>query len=118
VTSPLEARPIVVGDKLELLRAASALGCTVVLCFIGLESPELSDERVAMHVTQGGHHVPKEKLVARYPRPVENLRRAIRELPHVLDNSDLRRPFRKVAVFEAGRPVKLNKPRSRWQPWR
>ena len=38
---------------------------------------------------------------------MENLRRAIRELPHVLvfDNSDLGRPFRKVAVFEVGNPV-------------
>ena len=107
-----------VGDKLEFLRAASALGYTVVLCFIGLESPALSDERVAMRVMQGGHDVPREKLVARYPRAVANLRRAIRELPHVLvfDNSDLGRPFRKVAVFEAGTPVELNKPLPTWLP--
>jgi len=33
-------------------------------------------------------------------------------LPHVLvsDHSDLGRPSRKVAVFEAGRPVELNEP--------
>jgi len=108
-----------VGDKLEFLRAATSLGYTVVLCFIGLDSPELSDERVAMRVLQGGHDVPKEKLVARYPRTIENLRRAIRELSHVLvfDNSDLRRPFRKVAAFEAGDPVELNEPLPPWLPW-
>jgi hypothetical protein len=51
---------------------------------------------------------------------VENLRRAIRELPHVLvfDNSDLGQPFRNVAVFEAGRPVELNRPLPTWLPWR
>ncbi len=54
-----------VGDKLEFLRRASARGYTVVLCFIGLDSPELCDERVAMRVLQGGHDVPTEKLVAR-----------------------------------------------------
>jgi len=108
-----------VGDKVEFLRRASALGYTVVLCFIGLESPELSDERVAMRVMQGGHDVPSDKLIARYPRTLENLRRAIRELPHVLvfDNSDLERPFRKVAAFEAGRPVELNEPVPAWLPW-
>src|SRR5919197_548580 len=101
-----------VGDKLEFLRGASAIGYTVVLCFIGLESPELSEERVAMRVMQGGHDVLKEKLASPYPRTMENLRRAIRELPRVLvfDNSDLGRPFRKVAAFEAGRPVELNEP--------
>jgi len=105
-----------VGDKLEFLRRTSALGYTVVLCFIGLESPELSDERVAMRVMQGGHDVPGDKLIVRYPRTLENLRRAINELPHVLifDNSDLGRPFRKVAEFERGRQVELNEPVPAW----
>ncbi len=109
-----------VGDKLEFLRRASARGYTVVLCFVGLDSPELCDERVAMRVLQGGHDVPTEKLVARYPRTLENLARAIRELPHVLvfDNSDLLAPFRKVAEFELGKPVTLNRPLPRWVPWR
>jgi predicted ABC-type ATPase len=106
------------GDKLEFLRRASTLGYAVVLCFIGLESPELSEERVAMRVLQGGHDVPAEKLVARYPRTLENLRRAIRELPHVLvfDNSDLGRPFRKVAEFADGGAVELGDPLPPWVP--
>ena len=104
------------GDKLDLLRRARALGYTVVLCFIGLASPELSDERVAMRVMQGGHDVPPEKLAARYPRSLANLRRAIRELPHVLvfDNSDLRHPFRRVAEFVNGAPVGTLEPIPRW----
>jgi predicted ABC-type ATPase len=91
-----------------------------MLCFIGLDSAELSDERVAMRVEQGGHDVPTEKLVGRYPRTMANLGRAIRELPHVLvfDNSDLGRPFRKVAEFERGRPVELSDPLPGWVPWR
>jgi predicted ABC-type ATPase len=107
-----------VGDKLELLRRASTRGYTVVLCFIGLDSPELADERVAMRVLQGGHDVPTDKVFARYPRITDNLARAIRELPHVLayDNSDLGRPFRKVAEFERGAPVVLNPPAPPWLP--
>ena len=108
-----------VGAKLEFLKRASALGYTVVLCFIGLESPELSDERVAMRVLQGGHDVPTEKLIARYPRTLENLAQAICELPHVLvfDNSDLAQPFRKIAEFERGTPVVVIRPLPEWLPW-
>jgi predicted ABC-type ATPase len=94
-----------VGDKVGLLREAAASGYTVLLCFIGLANPELSEERVAMRVSKGGHDVPSHKLKSRYPRSLENLRKAIAELPHVqvYDNSDLSRPFRRIAEFEAGR---------------
>jgi predicted ABC-type ATPase len=109
-----------VGDKRAFLQRAAAAGYTVVLIFIGLASAELSEERVAMRVLQGGHDVPSDKLVSRFERTRENLRHAIRELPHVLlfDNSDLARPFRKVAEFEDGKPVKLNEPLPTWVPWK
>lgn len=107
-----------VGDKLEFLKRAAAAGYTVVLCFIGLGSAELSDERVAMRVMQGGHDVAAEKLLARYPRTMENLRRAIRELPHVLvfDNSDLAHPFRRIASFRNGRAPELGETAPAWLP--
>lgn len=107
-----------VGEKVDFLKSASTIGYTVVLCFIGLDSAALSDERVAMRVLQGGHDVPADKVAARYPRTLENLARAIRELPHVLvfDNSDLGHPFRKVAEFERGRAVALNPPLPAWKP--
>jgi predicted ABC-type ATPase len=107
-----------VGDKLAFLREASARGYEIVLCFIGLDKPELSEERVAMRVLQGGHDVPTEKLVARYPRTLENLARAIRELPHVLvfDNSDLGTPFRKIAEFDHGASVTVSEDPPRWLP--
>ncbi len=93
-----------VGDKVAFLCEASELGYTVVMCFIGVDSVEVSEERVAMRVMQGGHDVPSDKLSGRFPRTLENLARAIRLLPHVLvfDNSDLAQPFRKVAEFHDG----------------
>ena len=105
-----------VGDKLGFLREASRADYTVLLCFIGVSGPEVSEQRVAMRVSQGGHDVPTEKLVSRYPRTMENLRKAVRELPHVwvFDNDDLRRPFRLAAVSEAGRVVRLEKPVPGW----
>jgi len=96
-----------VGDKLAFLKDAAKAGCTVVLCFIGISGPDVSEERVAMRVSQGGHDVPTEKLVARFPRTLANLQAAIHALPHVwvFDNDDLRTPFRKLAVFAQGRQV-------------
>jgi predicted ABC-type ATPase len=105
-----------VGDKLGFLKAAAEEGYTVVLCFIGLPSPDVSEQRVAMRVSQGGHGVPSLKLVERFPRTLVNLKAAIRELPHVwvFDNGDLETPFRKVAVFQNGRQVELHRPVPAW----
>jgi predicted ABC-type ATPase len=105
-----------VGDKLSFLKETAKRGYTVVLCFIGLSGPEVSEARVAMRVSQGGHDVPTEKLIARFPRTSANLKAAIRELPHVwiFDNDDLRQPFREVAVFEQGRQVSVKKPVPKW----
>ena len=104
------------GDKLAFLKGAMEAGYQVVFCFIGIANPAISEQRVAMRVSQGGHDVPLEKLVTRFPRTLANLKAAIRVLPHLLifDNSDLRRPFTRVAVFENGKPAFLVKPPPAW----
>jgi predicted ABC-type ATPase len=109
-----------VGDKRAFLQRAAAGGYTVVLIFIGLSSAELSEERVAMRVLQGGHDVPSDKLQSRFGRTLENLRHAIHEVPHVLvyDNSDLAHPFRKVVEFEGGKPIEVKEPIPEWVPWK
>ena len=105
-----------VGDKLEFLKEAAGIGYTVVLCFIGLTGPDVSEERVAMRVSQGGHDVPSAKLVSRFPRTLANLQAAIRELPHVwvFDNDDLRESFRRIAVYEQGHPLFLARSAPKW----
>ena len=93
-----------VGDKLAFLKQTAQSGYAVVLYFIGIADANTSEQRVAMRVSQGGHDVPTEKLIARFPRTLANLSAAIRELPCVLvfDNDDLRTPFRHVAVKATG----------------
>lgn len=105
-----------VGDKVNFLRDTARSGYTVVLCFVGVDSAEISEQRVAMRVLQGGHDVLTEKLAARFDRTMENLHRAIRELPFVqiFDNSDLRHPFRRVAEFENGKAMRIFKPVPTW----
>jgi predicted ABC-type ATPase len=105
-----------VGDKLTFLKHAAQQGYAVILCFIGLSDSERSEERVAMRVTQGGHDVPTDKLISRFPRVLTNLKSAIRDLPcvFVFDNDDLRTPFRLVAIFQNSQKVFLAKSIPRW----
>ena len=51
-----------VGERIAFLEEAINRGYVVLLCYIGLSTPEQSAERVAMRVSQGGHDVPDEKL--------------------------------------------------------
>jgi predicted ABC-type ATPase len=104
------------GDKLGFLKRAAESGYAVVLCFVAVGGVETSAQRVAMRVSQGGHDVPQDKLIARFPRTLANLATALRELPCVLvfDNDDLNVPFRHVAVYASGEAVQLNEPVASW----
>jgi predicted ABC-type ATPase len=105
-----------VGEKVNSLARLADSGYSVVLCFVGVDSVETSDQRVAMRVSQGGHDVPLEKLAARFPRTLANLRRAIHQLPSVLvyDNSDLRSPYRLAGEFSRGATIFLAKRVPAW----
>lgn len=105
-----------VGDKLAFLEDAQSRGYHVVLCYIGLASPEQSIGRVAMRVSRGGHDVPNEKLLSRFPRTLDNLSAAMKRLENVLlfDNSDLRTPYCQVAVFERGQLRHADEPLPDW----
>lgn len=104
------------GDKLSFLKHAAQSGYAVVLCFVGIADAATSEARVSMRVSQGGHDVPTEKLIERFPRTLANLAVALRELPCVLvfDNGDLRHPFRQVAAYANGQAVQVNEPVPAW----
>jgi len=72
-----------IGAKIEFLKQASGNGYNTILCFIGISGPDVSDQRVAMRISQGGHDVPQAKLIERFPRTLANLQAAIGQLPHV-----------------------------------
>jgi len=105
-----------VGDKLSFLKEVERSGYTVALFFIGIENPEVSDQRVAMRVLKGGHDVPADKIIERYPRVMNNLKHALKELSNVrvYDNSDLKTPYRLVAVRENGLGIELHEPTPEW----
>jgi predicted ABC-type ATPase len=105
-----------VGDKLDFLKETERAGYTVLLIFIGISKPEISEDRVTMRVLQGGHDVPTDKIMERYPRVMSNLKRALVELANVrvYDNSDLKMPYKLVAVRENRQKIEVHVPAPEW----
>jgi len=105
-----------VGDKVAFLQEMEGLGYQVVLCFIGISAADVSEQRVAMRVSKGGHDVPWQKVAERYARTLNNLHLAMRVLPdvRVFDNDDLEYPYRLVARSERGFVRGLRKPIPGW----
>ncbi len=55
-------------SKADIITTLQAAGYFVVLLFVGLSSAQLSVLRVETRKEQGGHGVPLNKLIARFPR--------------------------------------------------
>ncbi|EMD83273.1 hypothetical protein C725_1174 [Pacificimonas flava] len=92
-------------SKLDLIEEARSHGYTVILMHVGVDSPDLSVERVEVRVREGGHAVPEEKVRARYDRGAALIREAVRKADRgmVYDNSRLNRPPQHCLTFANGR---------------
>ena len=65
-------------SKLALIEEAQRNGFTVALYIVALDDPARLLERVAQRVREGGHPVPAERILARYPRTMAHLAQAVR----------------------------------------
>jgi predicted ABC-type ATPase len=90
--------------ELGLLERAIARGYDVIVLFVGAEK-QLLGLRVDQRVSAGGHDVPRERLLTRFERSLDNLRIAIRLrlTAKIYDNSSVSQPHRLLAVYERGR---------------
>ncbi|MCL2253227.1 MAG: zeta toxin family protein [Lachnospiraceae bacterium] len=79
---------------LSNIAKAKANGFQINLFYVGLESAELSIERVALRERAGGHGIPEEDLRRRYTKSFENLKLVmpICDSVQIYDNSELN-PF-------------------------
>lgn len=68
-------------SKLQLIAGARERGFDVALYVVCLDEPRLLLERVQQRIREGGHPVPPNKILERYPRTLENLREAVRQVP-------------------------------------
>ena len=95
-------------SKLDLISAAQRAGFAVALLVVCVEDPQQLLGRVAQRVREGGHPVPPERILARYPRTVRHLGVAVRraDLALLYDTSvppgEPFQPPRQVARLRTG----------------
>ena len=65
-------------SKLDLILEAQSAGYFVTLYVVCVDDPNLLLKRVAKRVSEGGHDVPTERILARYARMRQLLKQAIR----------------------------------------
>ncbi len=66
-------------SKLALIDEARQSGFAVVLLVVCLDDPQRLLARVRQRVQEGGHDVPAERILTRYPRTIRNLTLAVRQ---------------------------------------
>jgi predicted ABC-type ATPase len=78
-------------SPLALMTQARALGYEVTLYALALDDPERLVARVRQRLREGGHAVPAQTVLERYPRTLEHLRRAVRlaDLVFLMDAQDI-----------------------------
>jgi predicted ABC-type ATPase len=87
---------------LNLFRKAKQSGWKTRLVFIGLDSPRLHKERVAIRVSRGGHHIADALIERRYPRALENFKSAVSIVDEVLVLGNSGDDYQEIALFKGG----------------
>ncbi len=101
-------------SKIDFVAQAKSMGYEIILVFVHLDNISLNQARVSQRVSEGGHHVPEEKVSSRIPKVLQNIQQT---LPlcnqcYLLDNSRLDNPFQQIAVIHNGqlRPMVASLP--------
>lgn len=76
-------------SSIRRMKDAKAANFNVVLHFVGLETPDLNVDRVAIRVANGGHHIDEMLIRKRYDEGMINLQEAfgIADKVIIFDNS-------------------------------
>ncbi|WP_296916883.1 hypothetical protein [Polaromonas sp.] len=64
-------------SKLTLIEEAVPHGFVVALYVVALDDPQRLLARIQQRVREGGHDVPPDRILARYPRTLINLSKAL-----------------------------------------
>jgi len=88
-------------SKIDFVAQAKALGYEIILVFIHLEALALNQARIMQRVNEGGHNVPADKVAARIPRLLVNIKKTLPlcDRAYILDNSSFDKPLQQVAVI-------------------
>lgn len=85
-------------SHLEYIQKANELGFKTYLYYVCTSDPEINAERVKERVISGGHTVPKEKIISRYKRSLDQLfdMASLCRRVYFFDNTDLLVPFAEI----------------------
>lgn len=103
-------------SKIDFLAKAKAQGYRIILVVIHADDPEVNCARVHQRYLEGGHDVPRDKILARIPRTLENVKTAIPlcDDVRVLDNARLETPYVAVLTIKDGIRTKHIDPLPAW----
>ena len=107
-------------SKIALINDAQKAGYVVVLLVVCMDQPERLLERVRQRVSEGGHPVPDQRILDRYPRTLANLTQAVRlaDMAMLYDNpGEVSEQFigpRRIAVCRGERTRILHTPLPQW----
>lgn len=92
-------------SKIDFVAQAKMLGYEIILVFIHLEELSLNQARIKQRVNEGGHNVPEDKVAARIPRLLVNIKKTLPlcDQAYILDNSSFDRPLQQVSVITNGK---------------
>lgn len=76
--------------KFEFYDSCKNQGYKITVVFVGTQSYEINVKRVLKRVSEGGHNVPKEKIISRYTKSLENLfgLAMFADVLYIYDNSE------------------------------
>ena len=110
-----------VGNKVAFMKKSVENGYLVALLAVGLDSPAKSRKRVDLRVQRGGHDVPTKRIFDRYPRVIDNIKKAtnVVSLALVVDNSTENLDtnygaYKAFALYLNGRIAKMDDDIPRW----
>ena len=98
---------------LEVVKKAKTLGYYIEMHYVGLDNADIAKLRIKNRVMHGGHGVPDSDVNRRYNESLKNLRSVLPQcdIAAIYDNTKI---FRRFAVYELGRPIRISDQIPRW----
>lgn len=103
-------------SKLELIRDAKAAGYAVTVYHVNVRNVELSVNRVASRVAEGGHPVPENKIRERYERNQTLIHEATKlaDRAYVFDNSKFEQSHTLAIELKQGKALRIGENVPAW----
>lgn len=97
----------------SFIKSAKENGYTIVLHYIATENTDINISRVAKRVSEGGHDVPKDKIIERYEKTLAILPSLVEFVDKAIIYDNSMEKFRPFLVKENGQ-IKITDASPQW----